>query len=468
MDKYKKLLSNTVIFAIGTFSSKILVFLLMPFYTWALTTDEYGTADLITQTGNLLLPLITLGIVNGIIRFGLDKSVRKDDVLSTGIIITLGGFLVMLLFAPLLMQISVISGYTWLVYLFVLSSSMRSIFSQFVRVKGLVRLYAVDGIMSTFMTILFNLLFLLVFHLGVVGYVLATICADLVSSIFLFFTAKLKKYIKFQGISKKTAVEMLKYSIPLISNMLCWWVTNSSDKFIVAYMLGNGKNGILTAAYKIPTIIVLISNIFLDAWQMSAVMEEKGRAAFFTKVFKNYSALVFMAGSGIILTARPLMWLMTIVAKDEAYQTAWMFIPFLAMATVFSCLVTFIGSVYTVEKKSVLSMATMLAGAGVNIILNFILIPYWGVNGAAFATFIGYLLVFILRGQNVRRYIKMKLSAGKIILNTLVLFAQSLIVINEIPYWVLYEIGLCLFMLLINGKDLLASIRKFLYRQKMA
>ena len=67
MDKYKRLLSNTVIFAIGTFSSKLLVFLLMPLYTWALNPTELGTADLIIQTGNLLLPLVSLGIINAII-----------------------------------------------------------------------------------------------------------------------------------------------------------------------------------------------------------------------------------------------------------------------------------------------------------------------------------------------------------------------------------------------------------------
>ena len=53
MDKYKKLLSNTIIFAIGTFASKALVFLLMPLYTRVLTNEQYGSADLIVQTANL-------------------------------------------------------------------------------------------------------------------------------------------------------------------------------------------------------------------------------------------------------------------------------------------------------------------------------------------------------------------------------------------------------------------------------
>lgn len=101
MDKYKKLISNTVIFAIGTFSSKVLVFLLMPLYTTVLSNEEYGVTDLLVQTGNLLLPLVSLGIVNAVVRFGLDKSVRKTDVFSTGLLTIFCGFGALLAFWPL-------------------------------------------------------------------------------------------------------------------------------------------------------------------------------------------------------------------------------------------------------------------------------------------------------------------------------------------------------------------------------
>ena len=60
MDKYKKLASNTLIFAIGTFSSKILSFLLMPFVTRMMGTGDYGSADLVQQTVNVLIPVVTL------------------------------------------------------------------------------------------------------------------------------------------------------------------------------------------------------------------------------------------------------------------------------------------------------------------------------------------------------------------------------------------------------------------------
>ena len=62
MNQYKRLLSNTFIFAVGTFSSKILVILMLRFYTGVLTQDEMGVADLIIKTTSILYPVVSLSI----------------------------------------------------------------------------------------------------------------------------------------------------------------------------------------------------------------------------------------------------------------------------------------------------------------------------------------------------------------------------------------------------------------------
>ena len=76
MDKYKKLATNTLIFAIGTFSSKVLSFLLMPFVTRMLKTGDYGSADLIQQTANVLIPIAFLQINSAALRFALDNRAK--------------------------------------------------------------------------------------------------------------------------------------------------------------------------------------------------------------------------------------------------------------------------------------------------------------------------------------------------------------------------------------------------------
>jgi O-antigen/teichoic acid export membrane protein len=463
LDKYKKLIYNTFIFGIGTFSSKILVFLLLPLYTRVLTNADYGVVDLIVQTSNLLIPIISMGIANGVIRYGLDKSYKKSDVFTTGLITILAGFLIFLLFEPLISKIKYISEYSDIIYFYVLMSSLRSLCSQFVRSKNMVKLYAFDGVLSTITTTSITILFLVKLKLGVNGYLLAIILSDFLSSVFLIITAKLYKYVKFNFKNKFLPKEMILYSIPLIPTTIFWWITNVSDRFIVAYMLGTEANGLYAISYKIPTIITLISSIFTEAWQISAVGEKSidEREKFFTNVFKSYASIIFIAASALILFVK----VITKLLVSNSFYPSWQYVPFLVMATSYSCLVNFLGSIYFVEKKSNLSLITTLVGAIINIILNFILIPKLGINGASFATFISFSSVFILRALNTRKFIKIKWNCNKLILNTFLLLIQSLIMIFEIPYWIIFEITIFIIMSLINTKDVLKSIRKLLKRK---
>lgn len=96
MNCYQTLAANTALMSIGTFGSKLLVFLMVRFYTGYLTPAEYGTADLITQTANLLIPLVSLDITDGVFRFAADRNSGRADVFSVGFrIITLGSLLML-------------------------------------------------------------------------------------------------------------------------------------------------------------------------------------------------------------------------------------------------------------------------------------------------------------------------------------------------------------------------------------
>ena len=83
LDKYKKLLSNTLIFAIGMFSSKLLTFFMVPFYTNVLTENELGTAGLVVQAANLLIPVVSCGVANSIIRYGLGAESASEIMVAS-------------------------------------------------------------------------------------------------------------------------------------------------------------------------------------------------------------------------------------------------------------------------------------------------------------------------------------------------------------------------------------------------
>ena len=289
-NKYTTLISNTIIFALGTFGSKLLVFLLMPLYTSVLTTAEYGAMDVVVNVSNMLLPLVIVSINDGVIRFGMDHSYKRRDVFSTGIWVSLAGFGIFLIFWPVMKKIDMISDYTALIYIYVLAAALQGVSAQFVRAMGLVRLFAFNGILNTLSTVFFNVLFLVVMKWGMYGYILSVVLSNVVSMVFLWIAARLYRYMRWwKGIRRETVREMIIYSLPLIPATIMWSITNVSDRFFVTYYMGEAQNGIYSVAYKLPTIISVISAIFTQAWQLSAIGERESddREQFYSNIFKS-------------------------------------------------------------------------------------------------------------------------------------------------------------------------------------
>ena len=445
----------------------------MPLYTRVLSTEEYGITNTIVDMGNLLIPLITLGIVNAIIRFGLEKNIRKSDVFSTGFFMILLGGVTLFCLQPVLVPIlsplmqlmemssEHVSQNLLLLVVFSFTSAMRSLCHQFVRARGMVRLYAVNGILSTALTILFNIIYLVVLRWGVVGYVLAIITADFLSTCFLFFCADLQKFLRFRGMDLGVSRSMLWYALPLIPNTIFWWIINLSDRLMIAAFMGQSYNGLYVAAYKIPNVIILLAGIFSDAWQMSAFTEMQGRNKFFTKVFNTYSSLLFMAASGVILFCR----VMIRILVSDAYYECWKYVPILVVTTTFTCMVDFMGSIYMTEKKSLRSMVTTAIGAGANIFLNLQLIPTYGVNGAAMASLASYFLVFFIRVLDTRKYVQIRFRWLQLCVNFILVMGECYLMIKEVPLWILWCSLITIVMLLLNMKELLESARKILRRR---
>lgn len=447
-NKYGKLFSNTIIFALSTFSSKVLSIIMLPFYTSVLSTANFSTAGLIFSSGNLITPIASIGIAESIIRFGLDKSYKKSDVFSTGIMVTLVGFVLTLLLAPLISASDSIGEYTVLIYLYVIMACLKSVCAQFVRSRGLVKLFAIDGIVSTFLVVILNILLLSVFKYGVVGYVLSTIIADFISIIFLFWAGNLHKFLKIK-ISPTVTKAMLLFAIPMIPNALSWWVTNASDRFIVQYFWGDSVNGVYDVAYRIPTVIAAISMIFSKAWQISAFTEKTGleRERFFSNIFKLYQMFIITAVSGIILIVKPA----TAILVSKDFYGSWQYVPLLVLGVGFSCFVTFLGSIYMTEKKNVMSMVTTISGAVLNVILNLLLIPKYGPQGAAFATCFSFIFVFVFRAINTRSLIRVDYGVIRLFACTIIVFIQISVSLAEGKYCVLFNILAFLAIVLIYG-----------------
>lgn len=463
-NRYKKLFSNTLILGIGTFSSKLLTVLLMPLYTSYLTNGEYGIVDLLVQAANLLIPLVSLGMNTAVLRFGMDGETDRRCVLTTGLIVDLIGFGVFVLFFPLVAKIPKFEGYTVWIYVFVLTSMLHYLFAYQVKTMQKVRLFAVCSVIGTAITLVLDILFLAVLKIGVIGYILAIVLSDATCILLLFFKAKLYRYIGWDYYKKRVTRAMLKYSVPLIPTTALWWVTDVSDRYMVTWMIGEEANGLYAVSYKIPNLLILISGIFMDAWQMSILTEKSPleRQKFFSQIFTMYHSLLFVCGSGLILFSK----VITRILVADSFYPSWQYMPTLVIATALSCLVSYLGTIYTVEKQSRSTLWTTMAGTIGNLIGNFFLIRAFGVQGAALSTALSYALVFILRSFHTRRWVKLHWDMPRFLSGILLLALQSVLMVREVKGWIVWQILIFAALLVINFRPLLRSVCRILGRRQ--
>ena len=439
--RLKRLFGNTVIFTVGKFVSKLLVFFMMPLYTACLSEAQYSTADLITQLANLLIPLACLGINEGIFRNAAAKEGDKEAFFSSGVAILGFSTLGFLVLSPLLLLLEYFASYVWLIVVFVLCSNFHSVCAQYVCAIGKTKTFAAQGILNTALNIAFNLLFLLGFGMKIEGYVLSVVCADFVTTLVLILTCRLWRSFSVKKISKPLMGEMLRFSLPLIPTTVFWWITGVSDRYLVARMRSDAENGLYAAAYKIPTLLTYMVSVFNEAWRLSAVKESNDEgecAAFFGKVFRYYVAVVFVGGAFLIAFAK----VCSIVLFADSYYEAWLYVPILVVATVFTSFDTFLATAYFTKKKTMVSFYTSMLGAVLNIVLNLLWIPSWGAVGASLATFISYFAVFVLRAATMHRYIRFNLQIPKITVNTVLLAGMVVIMMLQPTMWMLW-IGIC-------------------------
>lgn len=461
--RVKYLFKNLGILTISNFSSKIFVFLLVPIYTSALSTAEYGTYDLVVSTVSLLYPILTANITDAVMRFCMDKNYLKEEIATIGIryvlfsIGVVGIFLFGIYWFEFFPNLDGIKVYIFIYYL---SYVLNHFFIQFA--KGLERVadMGIAGILGTVIMLGANVIFLLIFNLGLAGFFLANILAQIVPVLYYFFRLRFWKYIKGYNSNKGLEKQMLGYCVPLICTVLGWWVNSTSDRYMVTFMCGVAANGILSVSYKIPSIINALQTIFVQAWQISAIKEygEKGIAFFYGKVFTYLNAMMSVACSCLIILCKPLAHIL--YAND--FYVAWQYVPFLLISSVFNCAAGFIGPILSAKKDSKNMAISAVYGALSNIALNVVLVYVIGLQGATIATAVSSYIIYYYRKCAVKDELKLE-NYRRIIFTWILLCIQAVL---EIYFSVWYlESAIVLLMWRIN-KDILVNAMKLLVKKK--
>ncbi|WP_214769011.1 oligosaccharide flippase family protein [Exiguobacterium sp. s133] len=444
----KKLLSNTFLFAIGSFSTRILIFLLVPLYARSLETSEYGIIDLITVTVSLLLPIFALNIHEAVLRFLLSKKEDPRVILGIGFQVTIVGFIIVCVFSPLILNFLNLDKYYIFFVLSYLITSLKNLLLYYARGIEKIKLIIKLSILDTITLLSFNLILLYIYRLGIEGYYISLIVSG--TLIIIFYIVLLK--IDLSYLLKKPNIalrkKMFNYSFPMIPNSLSWWVSNTSDKYVLNYFSGVSVTGLYSMAYKVPSLLNTITSIFMQAWQISSVEEfEKGRIESFSKVYRTLFSINILVCSALIIFAKPI----SLIMFGETFKEAFYFVPILLVAYFFNGLASYLGTIYTSAMLTRFLFYSTAYGGILNIFLNIFLIPSYGAYGASFATLFSYMLIWIIRLYHSKKIVKISWNKTIDCIQIVTLICLSLSVsfssTSEYIYLLIY-----LFLIFLNKK----------------
>ncbi|MCI8536298.1 MAG: oligosaccharide flippase family protein [Hungatella sp.] len=434
------LIKNTVIFTIGNLATKFISFFLVPLYTNTLSTTEYGTVDLVSTICNVLAPIMILNISESVMRFSLDREADYSQILSIGILIYFFSLILGLLIFPINSLVPLTDEYSIYIYFNTVMYAGSQLFLCYLRGKERLAAYAIGGVIQTLTLACFNIFFLLNLKLGIHGYFLSMILSSAITMFYAGVSGKVWTVIYHFSINKNLFMQMVKYSIVLIPNTFMWWIMNASDRIMVTAIVGAAANGIYAISYKLPTLVSTFTGIFNQAWSYSAIKEEgsEDEVEFNNKVLNTLISFSMLVGIGLLTVAKPFLKLYV----SFAYFEAWRYIPFLTIGCIYLTLGTFMATSYTVHKDSFGYLFSAMFGAVFNIALNFWLIPAIGVYGAAIATCVSYIAVFVFRAIHTKKYIRYKILTVEFIVGSILLLVTSFLMFFENMVGFIIQIGL--------------------------
>lgn len=402
MNRKKLLVENFLIYGLGGVIGKIIPFIMLPIITYLLPDETYfGINDLFTTVSSLFCVIGLMGMSDTAFRFFFDNEDldHKKSVCSTAfaivICVTGASVIILLLFGGLI-SVNVYGSvqYYFLIIFNVFSiivnnlSSMAAIPTRVLnRRKTYLILNSIGGIITYLVAILF-------IQRG--WYLSALPLATIVSATILLvvFWYLNREWFCVRLIRKDFIVSFIKFGLPLMPQLLMYYVINSSDKLMIAAMLGQSLNGLYAVGSKFGHISQLIYMAFAGGWTYYryATMNAYDQVQNISRIFEFLGVISFSSFMGCCLLSK---WVISFLFKD-IYYDSFIVIPYLFLAPLVQMLFQTVAGQFTIIKKTWPNLVFLLMGAATNVILNFLLIPRLGIEGAAVATLVGYMVTAVI------------------------------------------------------------------------
>lgn len=464
MNREKALAKNTFIIAIGTFLPKFSSIITLPIITGGLTKAEMGTYDLISTLVSLFLPVATLQIQSAAFRFLID--VREDEKETKRIITNIISFILptsLIALTILYLCLGNVSPVIrWLICLYFFSDILMLSTQQIVRGLSNNKLYSASSVTISFSNMLLIVLTISVGKQGLVGVLASITIATTIGLILLLVKGHILSRIDLSLFSKKTLLEMLSYSWPMIPNSLSNWVLSFSDRAVLTAFMGLEANAIYSVANKIPALFTTVQGTFVFAWQENASLASKDSDAdtYYAEMFDSIFGILVGIMALLIAATPILFWLLIRGDYKEAYYQ----MPILFMGMLFSSMASFIGGIYVAHKKTRSVGVTTILAAACNLVIDLVFVHKIGIFAASISTLVSYVFLTIYRMVDVQKFQKVKFNTGRFcLLIALLVLMCAICWIDTVALNVLNIILGCIIAVVVNRKimkSILLTLKK--------
>lgn len=453
MNREKALAKNTFIIAIGTFLPKFSSIITLPIITGGLTKAEMGTYDLISTLVSLFLPVATLQIQSAAFRFLID--VREDEKETKRIITNIISFILPTSLIALTILYLCLGNVSlvirWLICLYFFSDILMLSTQQIVRGLSNNKLYSASSVTISFSNMLLIVLTISVGKQGLVGVLASITIATTIGLILLLVKGHILSRIDLSLLSRKTLLEMLSYSWPMIPNSLSNWVLSFSDRAVLTAFMGLEANAIYSVANKIPALFTTVQGTFVFAWQENASLASKDSDAdtYYAEMFDSIFGILVGIMALLIAATPILFWLLIRGDYKEAYYQ----MPILFMGMLSSSMASFIGGIYVAHKKTRSVGVTTILAAACNLVIDLVFVHKIGIFAASISTLVSYVFLTIYRMVDVQKFQKVKFNTGRFcLLIALLVLMCAICWIDTVALNVLNIILGCIIAVVVNRK----------------
>lgn len=399
---FKALFGDMAVYSFGNILIKGFSLISAPIFTRIFSPDDYGAWSFISAVIAFLTGILLLGGDSAYTRYFFEcKSDEERKTLSSTwfLFLAVWSHVVVLALLPFSRAITImlleeqVYQLAWIVALvFSPAAMLNMLLSQALRNQFKARLFTILNVATAALILILAVLLAYYLKMGIAGALLGAGLASLVMIPVRLYSIRELLVRRFSTVFLK---KLLLFGLPLVPVELAYWLFSNADRIMLIKMVSLKAAGVYAIAVSMAAVLSLLHNAVGQSWQPYALKIYKENPEYSKTIFAQTLNYLMAAASFIVVAFVAVSQEALYIIVAPSYHAAFSAIPFLALGILFfmTTQVTVVGIL--VNNKTLYIMIICWILALVNVVLNYLLIPRWGIAGAGAATGTAYVIFAI-------------------------------------------------------------------------